>query len=90
MPTVEMYTTPLCPYCVRARRLLERKGVAFAEIRVDRDREQMRTMIQRSQRTTVPQIFIGERHIGGYDDMAALDQAGKLDPLLDPQFDDAG
>jgi glutaredoxin 3 len=82
MPTVQMYATALCPYCVRARRLLKRKGIEFEEIRVDKDQDQMRTMIQRSQRTTVPQVFIGGQHIGGYDDMAALDQAGKLDPLL--------
>jgi glutaredoxin 3 len=82
MPIVQMYATAFCPYCVRARRLLKRKGVEFEEIRVDKDMDEMRTMIQRSQRTTVPQIFIGERHIGGYDDMAALDQAGKLDPML--------
>jgi glutaredoxin 3 len=82
MPIVQMYATAFCPYCVRARRLLTRKGIEFEEIRVDKDMEQMQTMIQRSQRTTVPQIFIGERHIGGYDDMAALDRAGKLDPML--------
>lgn len=82
MPIVQMYATAFCPYCVRARRLLKRKGVEFEEIRVDKDRDEMRTMIQRSQRTTVPQIFIGEQHIGGFDDMAALDRAGKLDLLL--------
>jgi glutaredoxin 3 len=82
MPIVQMYATAFCPYCVRARRLLKRKGVEFEEIRVDKDAEQMRTMIQRSQRTTVPQIFIGEQHIGGFDDMSALERAGKLDPLL--------
>lgn len=85
MPIVQMYATAFCPYCVRARRLLKRKGVEFDEIRVDKDQEQMRTMIQRSRRTTVPQIFIGDRHIGGYDDMVALDQDGKLDPLLGDQ-----
>ncbi len=83
MPIVQMYATAFCPYCVRARRLLKQKGIEFDEIRVDKDREEMRTMIQRSQRTTVPQIFIDERHIGGYDDMAALDRAGRLDPLLE-------
>lgn len=82
MPSVEMYSTAFCPYCVRARRLLKNKGVEFQEIRVDKDMDQMQAMIQRSQRTTVPQIFIGEQHIGGYDDMAALDRAGKLDPML--------
>jgi glutaredoxin 3 len=83
MPTVQIYATAFCPYCVRARRLLKQKGVEFEEIRVDKDREEMRSMIQRSNRTTVPQIFINQRHIGGYDDMAALDRAGKLDPLLE-------
>ena len=85
MPIVQMYATAFCPYCVRARRLLEQKGVEFHEIRVDKDRAEMRTMIQRSQRTTVPQIFIDERHIGGYDEMAALDRTGQLDPLLEEQ-----
>ena len=85
MSNVQIYATAICPYCVRARRLLERKGVAYDEIRVDRDREQLKTMIRRSNRTTVPQIFIGEYHIGGYDDMADLDEAGKLDVLLDQQ-----
>lgn len=85
MPTVQIYATAFCPYCVRARRLLKRKGIDYEEIRVDKDQNEMRTMIQRSQRTTVPQIFIGDQHIGGYDDMAALDQAGKLDPLLEAE-----
>jgi len=85
MSIVQIYATAICPYCVRARRLLERKGVAYDEIRVDRDREQLKTMIRRSNRTTVPQIFIGEYHIGGYDDMADMDEAGKLDVLLDQQ-----
>lgn len=83
MPIVQMYATAFCPYCVRARRLLKKKGIEFEEIRVDKDREEMRTMIQRSQRTTVPQIFIDAQHIGGYDEMAALDRAGQLDPLLE-------
>jgi glutaredoxin 3 len=85
MPIVLMYATAICPYCVRARQLLERKGVQFEEIRVDKDREQRKEMIQRSSRTTVPQIFIGDLHIGGYDDMAALEAAGKLDALLEQQ-----
>lgn len=85
MTTVQIYATAFCPYCVRARRLLKRKGIDYEEIRVDKDQNEMRTMIQRSQRTTVPQIFIGDQHIGGYDDMAALDQAGKLDPLLEAE-----
>lgn len=82
MPIVQMYATAVCPYCQRARRLLHRKGVEFEEIRVDHDRAEMKIMIERSRRHTVPQIFIGAVHVGGYDDMAALDAAGGLDPLL--------
>jgi glutaredoxin 3 len=78
-----MYATAVCPYCVRARRLLERKGVTYEEIRIDRDREQRQVMIQRSKRTTVPQIFIGDAHVGGYDDLARLEEAGRLDALLE-------
>ena len=82
MPTVQMYATAICPYCIRARQLLERKGVDYEEFRIDRDREQLQIMIQRSRRTTVPQIFIGDYHVGGYDDLSALEEAGKLDALL--------
>jgi glutaredoxin 3 len=77
-----MYATGWCPYCTRARQLLMSKGVAFREIDVDAvpgAREEMRA---RAGRTSVPQIFIGERHIGGSDDLRALDGAGDLDPLL--------
>jgi len=81
-PPVLMYATGACSYCVRARRLLERKGVVFEEVRIDRDRDQRKGMIERSKRTTVPQIFIGDTHVGGYDDLAALEDAGHLDPLL--------
>ncbi|AHF04288.1 glutaredoxin [Marichromatium purpuratum 984] len=82
MPRVTLYTTQTCPYCIRARRLLERKGVAYEEIDINDDPAQRAVMIERSGRHTVPQIFIGERHIGGYDDMAELDVCGDLDPLL--------
>ena len=82
MPQVQMFATAICPYCVRARRLLQRKGVAFEEIRIDKDRKQYAVMVERSHRTTVPQIFIDGVHVGGYDDMAMLDEAGKLDRLL--------
>ena len=82
-PHVLMYATAVCPYCVRARRLLERKGVTYEEIRIDRDRDQLQVMIQRSKRTTVPQIFIGDAHVGGYDDLARLEEAGRLDALLE-------
>lgn len=82
MSDVVMYSTGFCPYCVRARMLLERKGVTFTEIRVDLQPQQRAEMIQRSGRTSVPQIFIGEFHVGGCDDMYALENQGKLDPLL--------
>ena len=80
---VVMYSTTYCPYCERARALLNRKGVAFREIKVDDDPSQREVMLRRSSgRRTVPQIFIGERHVGGFDDMNALDRSGALDPLL--------
>ncbi len=82
MPKVELYTTAICPYCIRARQLLETKGVEYREIRVEGDRAQWRRMTQRSKRNTVPQIFVNNLHIGGYDDMAELDAFGQLDPLL--------
>ena len=82
MPKVEMYSTAICPYCVRARRLLDTKGVEYKEIRVEGDRNQWQHMTARSKRNTVPQIFINDLHIGGYDDMAKLDAFGQLDPLL--------
>ena len=79
---VVMYSTGMCPYCVRAKTLLNNKGVEFEEIRIDGDRELMQEMMQRSNRRTVPQIFIGDYHVGGFDDMAELDAYGNLDPLL--------
>lgn len=82
MPKVQMYTTAICPYCLRAKHLLERKGVPYEEIHIDGDQEQMRIMMQRSNRYTVPQIFIGAYHVGGYDDLARLEAYGKLDELL--------
>ena len=82
MPTIEMYTTGMCPYCVRAKMLLQNKGMEWKEIRVDVDRERLAEMMQRSERRTVPQIFIDDFHVGGFDDMAALDARGELDPLL--------
>lgn len=77
-----MYTTSWCPYCERARRLLSAKGASFSEIDVESAPEKRAEMQSRSGRRTVPQIFIGERHVGGSDDLAALESAGKLDALL--------
>jgi glutaredoxin 3 len=83
MRPVEIYTTPICPYCTMAKRLLQRKGVAYAEIDVSRDPALRDAMTQRAKgRRTVPQIFIGGTHVGGCDDLHDLDQAGKLDALL--------
>ena len=83
MRPVEIYTTPICPYCLAAKRLLDRKGVAYREIDVSRDPNLRQAMVQRANgRRTVPQIFIGSTHVGGSDDLHALDHAGKLDPLL--------
>ena len=86
MPPVEIYTTPFCPYCHDAKALLKQKNVAFTEIDVSRDRELRDTMTARANgRTTVPQIFIGATHVGGCDDLYALDDTGGLDPLLNGQ-----
>lgn len=82
MAQVTIYTKPYCPYCIRAVSLLEKKGVEFTEIEAAFDPEKRQEMMQRSGRTTFPQIFIDERHIGGCDDMMALERDGKLDPLL--------
>lgn len=82
---VTVYSTAVCPYCVRAERLLEAKGVAIEKIRVDLDPEQRVLMMQKTGRRTVPQIYIGDTHVGGFDDLYALDQAGRLDPLLKGQ-----
>lgn len=83
MPPVEIYTTPWCGYCRAAKALLTRKGVAFIEIDVSEDPERRREMLARANgRWTVPQIFIGDTHVGGSDDLHALERAGKLDPLL--------
>jgi glutaredoxin 3 len=83
MPAVDIYTTRFCPYCVAAKSLLKRKGVAYNEIDVGGDMEVRDQMIQRAHgRMTVPQIFVGKVHIGGNDDLQALERAGKLDALL--------
>ena len=82
-PRVLMYSTAVCPYCVRAENLLHARGVeAIEKVRVDLDPERRTEMMEKTARRTVPQIFIGETHVGGCDDLIALDQAGKLIPLL--------
>ncbi len=82
MPKVQIYTTQWCPYCNAAKSLLQDKGVTYEEVNAE-DPEVRAAMVERANgRRTVPQIFIGDTHVGGYDDMAALDRRGQLDPLL--------
>lgn len=82
MANIEIYTKATCPFCHRAKALLQSKGAQFNEIAIDNDPKKREEMIERSGRTTVPQIFIGGQHIGGCDDLHALDAKGGLDPLL--------
>ncbi len=86
MPKILMYSTAVCPFCQRAEMLLKSKGVAEIEkIRIDLDPARRDEMMEKTGRRTVPQIYIGGVHVGGFDDLAALDRAGKLDPLLRSQ-----
>nr|WP_319248807.1 glutaredoxin 3 [uncultured Celeribacter sp.] len=83
MQPVTLYTTPICPFCVAAKRLLDSKGVSYTDIDVMASPERRQEMMQKAHgRHTVPQIFIGDTHVGGCDELHALDRAGKLDPLL--------
>jgi len=83
MPKITMYLTGVCPYCHMAERLLKSRGVdSIDKIRIDLDPAQREEMMMKTGRRTVPQIFIGERHVGGFDDLSALDKAGQLAPLL--------
>lgn len=82
MPKITIYTTTYCPYCTRAKELLTRKGVTYSEINAEDDSVREEMIKKASGRRTVPQIFIGDTHIGGFDDLHALDKAGKLDPML--------
>jgi glutaredoxin 3 len=81
-PQITLYTSAICPYCVAAKNFLKSKGQVWTEVRIDLDFGQRQEMIARTNRTSVPQIFIGQTHVGGYDDMIALHRAGKLEPLL--------
>lgn len=81
-PGIVIYTTATCPYCVAAKNFLKEKGRTWTEIRVDLDAAEREKMIARTRRTSVPQIFVGDTHVGGYDDMIALHRAGGLEPLL--------
>jgi glutaredoxin 3 len=83
MAPVQLYTTPICPYCIAAKELLTKKGVQFTEFNVMGDTEKRQEMLARANgRTTVPQIFIGQTHVGGCDDLYELEHDGRLDPLL--------
>ena len=81
-PAITIYSTAVCPYCVMAKNFLKSKGRTWNEVRIDLDPAEREKMIAKDNRTSVPQIFVGEVHVGGYDDMIALHRAGKLEPLL--------
>ena len=82
MPPITIYTTSTCPYCHAAKALLKKKGLAYSEVDVTGRPAERRAMTERAGRTSVPQIFIGDHHVGGCDDLYALEEAGRLDPLL--------
>jgi glutaredoxin 3 len=82
MPDILIYTTNICPYCIMAKRLLDKKGAAYTEINVDSQTGLKEEMMRKTKRRTVPQIYIGELHVGGFDDLYALEQQKKLDTLL--------
>ena len=82
-PEIILYTTAICPYCVAAKNFLKSKGREWVEVRVDADPAEREKMVALTRRTSVPQIFVGDVHVGGYDDMMALQRAGKLEPLLE-------
>ncbi len=81
-PAVTVYVSDWCPYCQRARGLLQQKQVVFNEVNIEEDEKSREEMIARSNRRTVPQIFIGDKHVGGYDELSALDRSGELDRLI--------
>ncbi len=84
-PPITLYSTAICPYCVAAKNFLRSQGREWTEVRIDLDPDQREKMVNLARRTSVPQIFVGEVHVGGYDDMMALHRAGRLLPLLDGQ-----
>lgn len=81
-PEIILYSTAICPYCVAAKNFFKSKGLAWTEVRIDTDAAERERMLARTRRTSVPQIFIGDVHVGGYDDLMALQRTGGLDPLL--------
>ena len=84
MPKILIYTTNICPYCVMAKRLLDKKGATYTEINVDNQTGLREEMMRKTKRRTVPQIYIGDLHVGGFDELYALEQQKKLDALLEP------
>ncbi len=82
VPPINLYKTAICPYCIAAKNFLKSRGLEWNEVRIDLDRQARETMLARARRTSVPQIFVGDTHVGGYDDMIALHRAGKFEPLL--------
>lgn len=83
-PPITLYTSAICAYCVAAKNFLKGRGLEWNEVRIDLDPEERARMVERTGRTSVPQIFIGDAHVGGYDDMMAMHRAGQLGPLLNP------
>ena len=81
-PQITLYTSAVCGYCVAAKNFLKSRGLGWKEVRIDTDPAEREKMVARARRTSVPQIFIGDTHVGGYDDLMALNRAGKLEPLL--------
>ena len=81
-PVITLYSSAICPYCVMAKNFLKSKGLAWTEVRIDTDPVAREAMVAKARRTSVPQIFVGDVHVGGYDDMMALHRAGKFEPLL--------
>ena len=81
-PLITLYSSAICPYCVMAKNFLKSKGLAWTEVRIDTDPAEREKMVALARRTSVPQIFVGDVHVGGYDDMMALHRAGKFEPLL--------
>lgn len=81
-PPITMYTTAICPYCISAKHFLKSKGLTWSEVRIDTDPAERQRMVDRTGRTSVPQIFVGDVHVGGFDDMMAMHRAGQFEPLL--------
>lgn len=89
-PQITIYSSAICPYCVAAKNFLKSKGLDWTEVRIDLDLAEREHMVARARRTSVPQIFVGDIHIGGYDDMMALHRAGKFEPLLSGEVNHNG